>query len=616
MGQIYKKISSSSYYNYYGGIDWSIKDTTLTVETWIGYDTIESGGTVRYHTYTVDFNLKVGYTDGGTELGTWTNSIAAMSGANSSSWGDGTLSKKEGNSAGRYKTIQTKSIDISSATNSKLYINFNFPGTSSTSSTWGACNVTGEVDLTDSGYIITFIPNNGDVDKTSQFVFAGNSIVLQNVTKDITYNAVRWSDGTKTYSVGEEITPTSNMTLGAIWNYRLRINYNGGPSDTTLYVDEFKQTTSGYGDIFTGWTSYESDSISIALPLETTTPTTSGNYLYRPSDASLKLSKYSTTTSGSNAINPGESVTINSNTTYYAIWTQNVAKIRFTFNDSSLVNSLFWKYSTSADWTEVTEKDTTTGAITITPNIGQTIEYYFNIAEGYQTTNYSEDTKGSLNIESGLAQTITVEIVGQEAKLIIMKESEVLATIYANVGSIVDLSSYTSAKTEDTIENSITAQFILPTGAIFNSTNTNIKTQEYDKYWTKSYAWVGWMDAQGNTYDGNFTVTKDMLSDGIITGRYASNYTSSYRTAVIDLEALTDDITYGFTLLGWFNETGTIKLANPDEQYIYTNKSDFDSIELYGFFDTEADPGIYIFTNGNWKQIFKVDENNFLVKGD
>lgn len=127
-------------------------------------------------------------------------------------------------------------------------------------------------------YNIWFSANGGNNESCVRSVFAGETVNL-NPTKLVDdsyseYSYIRpgytlkgWAtskNGTKVYDIGATITPTSNLSLYAVWeaiSYNISYNYNGGTAGSGSYVSSIafdkaftvpKPTKTGY--TFKGWT--------------------------------------------------------------------------------------------------------------------------------------------------------------------------------------------------------------------------------------------------------------------------------------------------------------------------------------------------------------------------
>lgn len=157
-------------------------------------------------------------------------------------------------------------------------------------------------------YTVTFNANGGSVSPASSTVESGRSVTLPTPTRSymITYNANSgtgapsnqnlnasckgWSTSSSatssSYNCGSSYTPMSSITLYAVWG------------NATGNVTTAKPTRSGYS--FAGWS----------------------------------------TTSSANTVNynPGSSISINKNTTLYAVWSKNPNTYTITYNANGGIN--------------------------------------------------------------------------------------------------------------------------------------------------------------------------------------------------------------------------------------------------------------------------------------
>lgn len=476
----------------------------------------------------------------------------------------------------------------------------------------------------------TFISTYGGGQTYTQSIIKGNSLTtpLLSVTQSTNANSIQWYDSTnsKTYTAGSSITPTSDLTLGSNLNYKLTLNYNTGGesslSNVALYNNGVVSTTSGYGTFVSGWATYPTTSASITLPKETTTIPSSGTYLYRSSTATKKLKGFGTTSTSSSISSPGATISLSANSTRYAIWQANNATYKFTGEPYDKLTSIVWKYSDEDAW--VTVNRGTATSITISPLLNTSIDYYFIVSDGYETTYDSEENYDTLEVTSSSTISSTILIAGKPVtlKLQSLCQSSIvnLGEISSQVGTIVDLTEYSKPNViSSAISNDITVNFDLSKGgdsaAKFTSTGTQQRSQTYTQYQKKEFSWSYWQDQADNKYYSmTITVTPEMLTNNTLTARYNEiAYVTYYTSGNIILSTIANDITSSFSLSGWFNEDFTEKIAEPTELYTLPNSSEqYTTYTLYGNFLTSAEPGIYVYLNGNWTKIFNVDENNFL----
>lgn len=476
----------------------------------------------------------------------------------------------------------------------------------------------------------TFTSAYGGTQTYTQSVVKGSSLTtpLLSATQSTNANSIQWYDSTnsKTYNAGVSITPTTNLILGSNLNYKLTLNYNiGGESslsDVALYNNGVMSTTSGYGTLISNWAVYPTTTATITLPKEATTIPSSGIYLYRSPTATKKLKGFGAASSSSSIILPGSSTTLSANSTKYAIWQTNNATYKFTGSPYDKLVSIVWKYSDEDTWTTV-ERGTAT-SITINPLLNTSIDYYFTVSNGYETTYDSEENYNTTEVSSSSIISSTVLIAGKPVtlKLQSLCQSSIvnLGEISSQVGTIVDLTEYSKPNIiSNAISNNITVNFDLSKGgdtaAKFTSTGTQQKSQTCTQYRKKEFNWSYWQDQANNKYYSmTITVTPEMLANNTLIARYdETTYATYYTSGNIILSTIANDITSSFSLSGWFNEDFTEKIAEPTELYVLPSSSDqYTTYTLYGSFLTSADPGIYIYSEGRWVKIFNVDENNFL----
>jgi hypothetical protein len=476
----------------------------------------------------------------------------------------------------------------------------------------------------------TFTSTYGSGQTYTKTVIKGNSLTtpLLSATQSTNANSIQWYDSTnsKTYTAGSSITPTSDLTLGSNLNYKLTLNYNTGGesslSNVALYNNGVVSTTSGYGTLVSEWATYPTTSALITLPKETTTVPASGTYLYRSSTATKKLKGFGTTSTSSSISSPGATINLSANSTRYAIWQANNATYKFIGEPYDKLVSIIWKYSDEDAW--VTVNRGTATSITINPLLNTSIDYYFIVSNGYETTYDSEENYDTLEVTSSSIISSTVLIAGKPVtlKLQSLCQSSIvnLGEISSQVGAIVDLTEYSKPNViSSVISNDITINFDLSKGgdsaAKFTSTGTQQRSQSYAQYQKKEFSWSYWQDQANNKYYSmTVTVTPEMLANNTLTARYnEASYVTYYTSGNIILSTIANDITSSFNLSGWFNEDFTKKIAESTELYILPNSSEqYTTYTLYGNFLTSAEPGIYIYSNSNWTKIFNVDENNFL----
>lgn len=620
---VYEKINNgASAANYWTWLRYDLSGSILTLSAGIARQVLDSSIGARYHDRPVTFTLKAGTSLGGNELNIPQKpAIAAMANAHSVSWGTGNFEL-----GGREYTIyENQEVQLNLNDVTTIYLTFYWNDYSSATH-WAASNsnqtVSKTLTMSDYYWKITYNPTAGTITTPTQFVEKGQSATLYSLGSGVVNtnaaNLKFYKSSTETLDAGASFTPTEDITLITLWQYRLTYNFGSTyPTDTKLYSGGAASTTTGYGTVLTNWSTNTSAAVSTKLAIEKTSITGTDTYIYRPNNATQKLAALNTSPALTDTnIALGKVESIDENKTYYAVWAPNTTQITFESDNFTKVKLLKWKYSTDSDYTTINR-----GALskfTINALYDSTINFYFEPEDGYEAQ-YTVENIGTKVINTTSPIKITFTVTGKEVDVKIIYDTYT-SIIPTRVGTILDLSTYSVAKKTQTEVGTTSVTFDLSKGgdstATFKSTGTQTKTQTYTQYEDKVYNWESWKDKNNNTYTTtSVEILPNMVADDValLTAVYSDNYTTRYEVATIDLATYTADISSGFTLEGWYNEAGTEKYGEPNSTYsIPLSAAKINTFTFYGYFNTTADPGIYVLESGTWKKIFSVDASNFL----
>ena len=205
-------------------------------------------------------------------------------------------------------------------------------------------------------YTVTYNANGGSGAPNSQAKTHGTTLTLSSTTPTRSgYTFVGWgtstTDTTSDYSAGGSYTANASITLYAIWKKQLVLRYNAN---------------GGSGAPATQSATIYNASTSYTFTLSSTKPTRTG-YIFKGWDTS------STATTATYSV--GASCTISSDTTLYAIWSENYLTVNYYSN-----------YATSYNGSIVSENTVNNNNVLV-----YTIKYYYG----------NEYTSGLLDYNSG-----------------------------------------------------------------------------------------------------------------------------------------------------------------------------------------------------------------------
>lgn len=621
---VYEKINNgASAANYWTWLRYELSGSTLTLSAGIARQVLDSSIGARYHDRPVTFTLKVGTTLGGNELNIPQKSaIAAMAGANSGSWGTGNFEL-----GGReYVIYENQVVQLNLNDVTTIYLTFYWNDYSSATH-WAASNsnqtVSKTLTMSDYYWKIIYNPTAGIITTPTQFVEKGQSATLYSLGSGVVNtnaaNLKFYKSATETLEAGTSFTPTEDTTLTTLWQYRLTYNFGSNyPAGTKFYANGVETTTVGYGTGLTSWSTYISDKVTAKLADGKTSVTGTDSYIYYPANATQKLVALNTSPA---LTDPNITLgtldrTIDGNKTYYAVWAANTTQVTFESDNFTKVKSLKWKYSTDSSYTTINR-----GALskfTINALYNSTINFYFEPEDGYEAQ-YTVENTGTKVINTTSPIKIIFTITGKEVDVKVIRDTYT-SIIPSKVGATLDLSTYATAKKTQTEVGTADVTFDLSnsgdSSATFKSTSTQTKTQTYTQYEDKVYNWESWKDKNNNTHaTTSIEILPNMVTDDVVTltAVYSENYITRYEVATINLATYTADISSSFTLEGWYDEAGTEKYGEPNSTYsIPLSMTEISTFTFYGYFNTTADPGIYVLESGTWKKIFNVDASNFL----